>query len=436
MQENPEQCPRFQADDAPLGARLPTARPEIPGPQSRAWVDRLALRECPAITARRARRAAALGTADDDPIVWAEAVGCNVVDADGQVFVDLCAGFGVASIGHRHPAVVAALKHQADRLLHAMGDAFPDPRRIELMEALCARTGLDRCILGSSGSDAVEAALKTARMASGRDGVLRFEGAYHGLSYGTLAAIGYKAEAFAGPFRAQLGTHTHIAPFGGPIPDLTGIGAVLIEPIQGRGGVRVPPKGWLAELAAAAHHAGAALIFDEIYTGCGRTGTFLRAQTEGVLPDLLCLGKGLAGGFPISACLGTAEVMDAWGASKGEALHTQTFLGNPLGSAMALACLDELDRVIPGVTARGERLRAGLSAAGLHLQGEGLLLGLPLPDTLRASRDLMQRGWIALPAGEKGEVLALTPPLNMPDTLLDALTRVLIEVADLQGALS
>jgi acetylornithine/succinyldiaminopimelate/putrescine aminotransferase len=155
-----------------------------------------------------------------------------------------------------------------------------------------------------------------------------------------------------------------------------------------------------------------------------------------VLPDLLCLGKGRAGGFPISACLGTAEVMDAWGASKGEALHTQTFLGNPLGSAMALACLDELDRVIPGVTARGERLRAGLSAAGLHLQGEGLLLGLPLPDTLRASRDLMQRGWIALPAGEKGEVLALTPPLNMPDTLLDALTRVLIEVADLQGALS
>lgn len=156
------------------GDLLPALRTAVPGPLSEAWVDRLAARECPAITARRGRRAAALGAAKDDPIVWAEAHGANVIDVDGNVFVDMTAGFGVAGVGHGHPAVVAAMQHQAGRLLHAMGDAFPDPSRIRLLEALTAATGLDRVILGSSGSDAVEAAVKTARMATGRDRVLAF----------------------------------------------------------------------------------------------------------------------------------------------------------------------------------------------------------------------------------------------------------------------
>jgi len=415
------------------GDLLPALRTAVPGPLSEAWVDRLAARECPAITARRGRRAAALGAAKDDPIVWAEAHGANVIDVDGNVFVDMTAGFGVAGVGHGHPAVVAAMQHQAGRLLHAMGDAFPDPRRIELMEALCARTGFDRVIFGSSGSDAVEAALKTARVATGRDGLLSFTGAYHGLSYGALAADGYKEADFRRPFAGQLGAHAQRAPFGAPIeqlrPLLVGVGAVLVEPIQGRGGVRVPPAGWLGALIDAAHEAGAVVIFDEIYTGMGRTGAWLRARQLDLAPDLVCLGKGLAGGYPISACLGTAAVMDAWGASKGEALHTQTFLGNPVGAAMALACLGVLDGVLPTVEAKGARLRRALERAGYGVQGAGLLLGVRLDDTLRASRALMERGFLVLPAGEQAEVLALTPPLTVHEAQLDAFVEALVAVA-------
>ncbi len=405
------------------GDALPSLQTAVPGPRSRAAVDRLAARECPAITARRARRAAALGTADTDPVVWARARGANVEDVDGNIFVDMTSGFGVAGVGHGNPRVVAALQDQSTRLLHAMGDAFPDPRRIDLLERLAALTGLDRSILGSSGSDAVEAALKTARMASGRDGVLAFGRAYHGLSYGALATSGYKAGAFRAPFQGQLGAHVIHAPFGAPLdtlPDLRarGIGAVLVEPIQGRGGVRVPPPGWLAALVDWAHDAGAVVIFDEIYTGFGRTGAWFRFQTEGARPDLVCVGKGMSGGFPISACIGTRAVMDAWGGSRGEALHTQTFLGNPLGCAMALAAIDEVARLLPTVTARSTALRTALHAHGFTTQGAGLLLGVPVANPLVAMRALLERGFIALPAGEQAEVMALTPPLcTTPDQL-------------------
>ncbi len=404
------------------GTRLPHIHTAVPGPESCALVDRLAQRECPGVTARRARRAAVLGVAADDPIVWARARGANVEDVDGNVYVDLTAGFGVASIGHAHPAVVGAMRAQSHDLLHAMGDAFPDRKRIQLLEVLAEKTGLDRAILGSSGSDAVEAALKTGRLASGKSGVLAFDRSYHGLSYGALAATGYKRAAFAAPFMEQLGQHVRHAEFGGALSsiDWTDIGTVLVEPIQGRGGVRVPPAGWLAELVEVAHQNGAVVVFDEIYTGFGRTGAWLRAQTEAASPDLVCLGKGMAGGFPISACVGTAAVMDAWGASKGEALHTQTFLGNPVGSAMALACISVLETVIPTVAERGEQLSTRLRGRGFDVQGAGLLLGVGLrgASTLAVSRELLQTGYIVLPAGEEAEVLALTPPLTITDDQL------------------
>lgn len=412
------------------GTALPRRRSSIPGPLSQGWVDRLAAVECPAITARRARRAAALGLASDDPIVWAEAVGANVMDADGNVYVDLTAGFGVASVGHRNPAVVAAAKEQLDRLVHAMGDAFPDPTRVRLMEALCARSAMDRVILGSSGSDAVEAALKTARMATGRDGVLVFSGAYHGLSYGALAVGQYKAQDFRGPFEGQLGRHVRVQAFGAlpELADLAGIGAVLVEPVQGRGGIRVPPAGWLTALRERAHEAGALLVLDEIYTGFGRTGQWFAWQTEGVRPDLMCVGKGLSGGFPISACLGTAAAMDAWGASHGEALHTQTFLGHPVGCAMALASMGEVERLLPGVGPLSGWLLGELVGRGLHARGRGLLLGIRVPDPLAVSRGLLQRGYIALPAGEADPVLALTPPLCVTREQLQGFLGALDEI--------
>jgi 4-aminobutyrate aminotransferase-like enzyme len=352
-----------------------------------------------------------LGTALDDPIVWASATGCVVTDVDGNRFVDLTAGFGVASVGHRHPAVVDAAKRQMDQLLHVMGDAYPETQRVRLLEKLSALTGLDRTILGSSGADAVEAALKTARMATGRDKVLAFQGGYHGLSYGALAVTGYNADQFRAPFAGQLGDHVQHAIFGGPIPDLTGVGAVIVEPIQGRGGMRTAPAGWLQDLQAAAHAAGALFILDEIYTGFGRTGPWFAFQEEGLRPDIVCLAKGMAGGFPISACIGTAAVMDAWGASNGMALHTQTFLGHPVGCAAALACIDALETVIPEAQAMGEWVAHALNERGYTVHGRGLMLGIALPNALELSRRLLRAGYIVLPAGEQAQVLALTPPL-------------------------
>ena len=398
-------------------------------------MDRLALRECPGITARRARRAAAIGAADTDPIVWDSAAGENVHDVDGNCFVDLCAGFGVASVGHAHPRVVAAGQAQLQRLPHAMGDAFPDPRRVELMERLCELSGQDRVIFGSSGSDAVEAALKTAVLATGRRRVLTFDGGYHGLAATPLAAIGYHVDAFQGPFSALLGTFADRAAYGGPLPDLSPYAAVLVEPLQGRGGMRAPPPGWLATVAAAARSAGTVVIHDEIYSGFGRSGTLFAGGHPAdpcPRPDLLCVGKALAGGFPLSACLGTAAVMDAWGASKGEAIHTQTFLGNPVGCAMGLAALAVVvDEQLPE---RANRLGTALverlgRVPGVHaITGRGLMLGIHVERSLGVTRALLERGWIILPSGEQAEALGFTPPLTIADETVDAFVRELESV--------
>jgi 4-aminobutyrate aminotransferase-like enzyme len=383
----------------------------------------------PATPARGARPARQLAAAHDDPIVWKRAAGANVEDADGNVFVDMTAGFGVMSVGYANPAVVAAGRAQLEALPHAMGDAFPDGSRVALLEALARRTGLDAGILGCSGSDAVEAALKTARLATGRDGVVAFRGGYHGLSHGALAVTAYRSEAFRAPFAGQLSPHVRFADFGGDLGPLEGVGAVLVEVIQGRGGIRVAPHGWLREVARATRAAGALLIVDEIFTGFGRTGAWFAHTEEGVAPDLLCLGKSLGGGFPISVCFGTRRAMDAWGASTGEAIHTQTFLGNPVGCAMALATLGEIERLLAGVPSLATALGGALERQGFRVRGRGLALGVELDDALRASRALLQRGWIALPAGERGEVLSLTPPFVLTEEQTSAFALALADAA-------
>lgn len=415
-----------------LSAELPYIHTAIPGPQSQAWIDRLSTKECPAITSRRARRAQALGAAKDDPIVWKSAQGCIVEDMDGNRFIDMTAGFGVAAVGHRNPKVVAALQAQSEILLHAMGDAFSDPKRIELMEKLCAITGMDRCIFGSSGSDSVEVAIKTAKIATNRSKILAFHNAYHGLAFGSLSSTHYKAEMFRGPFTEYLGNYVDHIPYNSILPeDLSEYAAIVVEPIQGRGGVQVGDFAWLKNLIEQAHQQGALVIFDEIYTGFGRTGSwfaFQHPQMGGLKPDLLCIGKALAGGFPISACLGTAKVMDAWGASKGEAIHTQTFLGNPLGCAMALAALEELEELFPSIAEKSQWFIQQLQSNGFQVQGRGLLLGIPLSNTLAASRLLLHKGFIILPAGPNAEVIALTPPLMISKAQLQNFIQALKEV--------
>jgi 4-aminobutyrate aminotransferase-like enzyme len=423
------------------GDWLPVLRTEVPGPVSRRRVDVLSLHECPAITARRARRAAALGTADDDPLVWSEAVGANVRDVDGNVYVDLTSGFGVAFVGHRHPRVVEAVRRQSERLLHAMGDAWPDDTRIALLDALAriAPGELEVSILGLSGSDAVEAAVKTAVVATGRTGVVAFEGGYHGLTLGVLPLQGYK-QAFTDPFRDIVAIErVRRLPWGcdpqqveDALSDGT-VGLVIAEPILGRGGMIPPPTGWLAAIGQVARAGGALFALDEIQTGMGRTGALFAGPDEGVVPDLMCVGKSLAGGLPLSACLGTRAVMDTWGASTGEALHTQTFLGHPLGCAAALAVIALLrDEDLPGrARERGARLTKQLSDRGWDVCGRGLMLGARFgPPSLAISRTLQKQGYLVLPAGTRGEVLGLTPPVCITDAQIEGFVEALARAVE------
>lgn len=435
MTSSPVIVPLDAAPDPSQGTALPQIIASVPGPQGRALIDILAAHECPAITARRARRAESSGV-DQDPIVWERAIGSNVWDADGSRFVDLTAGFGVASAGHSNPLVVRVVAAQLQRHVHGMGDAFPGRVRIELAAALAAHLpgDLSQVIFGSNGSDAVEAALKTAVLATGRSRILGFEGSYHGLSLGALTVSHYK-EAFREPIRALLGPLADWVPFGAPLDEVAAamdagdpVAAVLVEPIQGRGGDRTAPAAWFAGLAALCRARGALLIFDEIFTGFGRAGGFVQSGSEhlgGAVPDLVCLGKGMTSGFPVSACVGTTAVMAAWGHSTGEAIHTSTFLGHPVGCSAALAVMQLIDE--HGLLERGEELGALMGEtlhalvdrhpAALAVRGRGAMRALEveggIETILPICRHMLERGFIVLPAGTQGEVISFTPPLTM-----------------------
>ncbi|MEE8148496.1 MAG: aspartate aminotransferase family protein, partial [Longimicrobiales bacterium] len=342
-----------------FGSVLPSIVAPPPGPRSQALAERLRPVESRNVTF----------LSEDFPVFWEEAAGANVRDVDGNVYVDFTGAFGVSLAGHRHPRVQRALVEQSERLVHGMGDVHPPARKVELLERLSTLAPWEetRTVLGSSGSEAIEAALKTSELSTGRSGIIAFEGAYHGLTLGSLAVTA--RPDFRGPFQTRLHQGVSFAPYpataeeaevalaeverllsegvrsdvgpGGRPPHR--VGAVVVEPVQGRAGVRIPPPGFLGRLAELTHAAGSLLIFDEIFTGLGRTGVVFEHEREGVLPDLVCVGKALGGGLPLSACLGSREVMDAWPESGGEALHTSTFLGHPLSCATALAFLDVLE---------------------------------------------------------------------------------------------
>ena len=403
------------------------------------------------------------------PIVWERAKDVFVRDADGKKYLDLTAAFGVAAAGHANPAVVKAGQSQMARLLHAMGDVHPHARKAELARELSRLTferwskgqKSGKVIFGNSGFEAVESALKTAMLTAGKYGVIAFSGAYHGLGYGTLNAT--HRDFFRGPFRLQLREFANFVQFPTKSADLPvmelliqrffqrgWVGAILVEPVQARGGIHVPPREFLPLLRRLCDQHGALLILDEIYTGFGRTGKWFACEHSGVIPDLICLGKALTGGFPLSACVGRADLMDAaWPASTGEAIHTSTFLGHPVGCAMALAQIEEIRKLkLPEHSAElGQFLIGELQAKISHPQfqiavrGQGLMVGveLRLPDgkpateaALRAIKTMLRRGYILLPEGEHGNVISFTPPLTITKTQLAKAVRALAEVLSLE----
>lgn len=427
---------------------LPHLNTAVPGPRSRALAAELARWESPNVTS----------LARDFPVFWQSAQDCLVTDVDGNRFLDLTAAFGVAAVGHCNPAVVQAIQSQSARLIHGMGDVHPPALKVELARKLAevAPGDLSQCIFGTNGSDAVEAALKTAVMATGRPGVVAFTGGYHGLSYGALEVT--ERQDFREPFKAQLGgfaTHVPYAdcarcPLQRQFPacgleclrlvdeaisaqasEGRATGAVLAEPIQGRAGIIEPPPGWFTGLRDLCRRRGVLLIADEVFTGFGRTGRWFASE---VPPDLLCAGKALGGGLPLSVCIGTPQVMAAWPVSQGEALHTSTYLGHPLACAAALASIREMEErsLVQRCARIGRELRSGLEClaerqpAVAQVRGRGLMLGLALrrpaphaagrpvaPPGVAVMKAALQRGLMVLPAGPDGDVVEIVPPFTM-----------------------
>jgi 4-aminobutyrate aminotransferase-like enzyme len=330
-----------------------------------------------------------------------------------------------------------------------------------------------KTIFCNSGFEAVEAALKTVALATGRSGIIAFEGGYHGLGYGALNAT--HRDHFRKPFRSQLGEFGSFVPFPllssrqphKPLKALRAnaadlpvvieriralfrrksIGAILVEPIQARGGINVPPVEFLPSLRQLCDEHGALLVLDEIYTGFGRTGKWFAAEHTGVVPDIVCLGKALTGGFPLSACVGRASVMDAaWPASRGEAIHTSTYLGHPVGCAMALAQIGEIERLklvkqshrLGGILlAELDSLAAGCTTLRVTARGLGLMAGLEIrqldgsPATvegIKIIKAMLARGFMLLPEGEHANVISFTPPLTITETQLQRAVAALAEV--------
>lgn len=417
----------------------------IPGPQSLALAANLRASETRGVTY----------LANDFPVFWESASGALVTDVDGNRYIDATAAFGVATTGHANPVVAAAIAAQAAKLPHGMGDVHPSATKARLLETLARIAPMPnaKSFLCSGGAESVEFALKTAMLVTGEPNVLAFVGGYHGLSYGTLEVGGITK--FRAPWRKQLRESTAFVRFPDPreakslerVLELVKsalrkdrrIGAVIVEPIQGRAGVIVPPDGFLRGLRELCTRHDAVLILDEIYTGFGRTGTMFACERENVAPDIICVGKALAGGFPISAAILADEIATAWAPSHGEALHTSTFLGNPMGCAAALANIAEIERLdIPRIAREREPLMAerlgalrSTNETIADVRGRGMLWAIEFRDPAFANACVvraLQRGLILLQSGTRGESITFAPPPVITETQLERAFALLASV--------
>jgi 4-aminobutyrate aminotransferase-like enzyme len=393
--------------------------------------------------------------AEDEPLVWARTEGTTVWDEDGRPYLDLYAGFAAAAVGYCHPKVTQAIVEQARQMTHCPS-AAPSQIRAEFYERLVelAPTGLDRVLLAVTGSSANETAVQLARAATGRSGVVSFSGAYLGRSLGSVGHAGKRA------YREQLGVpaDAHFLPYpdpyrspwaGGrdpgeavlglleqmiddPASGADALACIVVEPIQGNGGVVIPPAGFLAGLRRLADRAGALLIFDEIQCGAGRSGRMWACDHDGVVPDLMTVGKAVGGGLALAAVLGREDVMSTW---KPDAI-TSTFLANALNLAAGAAALEVVrsERLAERSARLGEpavtRLRDALAGAAHvgDVRGRGLFIGIEIvadghdPDpraTAALTRSLRDHGVLVGRGGRYGNVLKLSPALVIDEADLD-----------------
>jgi 4-aminobutyrate aminotransferase/(S)-3-amino-2-methylpropionate transaminase len=324
-------------------------------------------------------------------VIWTKAEGCRVTLDDGRELLDLTGGFGVAALGHRNPRILAAWRQQ--EVVHALGDLADAAVTAELRAALPWPAKL-----GVTGEDAVEIALRTAHLANGGTGIVAFEGAYHGTGLLALAATGF--EKFRAPWQAWLPGPVHRRPYGADPRRLpAGTTCVIVEPVQGRAGSRVPPDGFLETLRGRCDEAGALLVVDAIYAGLGRVGELWPAAE---LADVLCVGKALGGGLPLSAALFVRDGLAGLWELGAEDVYTHTHVGNPLACAAALVLLAEVPTLLDHVAEMGDRFeRAGWHGRGLLRARSG------------SAADALERGVLVVPAGLDGSLIQATPPLTI-----------------------
>lgn len=398
---------------------------------------------------------------DRFPIVMKKAAGMWIRDVDDNRYLDFSACFGVLALGHRSKVTLQAIRKQAAQIIHAMGDVHPSVSRIHLLELLAQVSPFQnsKALLGQSGGDAIESAMKTAMLATKRSCFMSFAGGYHGVQFAPLI-LSDRVEFTAG-FEAWLNGKSVTLPFPyfkenfvnnhesvtedfflknhnlynptvvlQQLEDLLRskkFAALVVEPIQGRGGKRSFTPDFMKTCQALCKKYGTLLIFDEIYTGFGRTGTLFACEHYGVVPDMMCVGKALGGGLPISACMG--DILDVWAKSQGEAKHTQTFLGHPLACYVAYKTILTIQKQLPAFQAElikidqeFTKFEKTMHATGLFqkfpyfLVGKGFMRGIwfyKQKNNLCVSlmQELLERGFIVLPEGKKADVLSLTPPL-------------------------
>ena len=425
--------------DAPTSSgAAPRIQTELPGPKARALIARDEAVASPSLT--RAY-----------PLVAESGAGCIVTDVDGNSFLDFAAGIAVCSTGHSHPKVVAAIKDQADRLIHIAATDFYEPRYVEFMERLAAIAPFDemaRVFLTNSGTEAVEGAIKLARYHTHRPGIIAFEGAFHGRTMGALSLTNSKVKQRAG--FGPLIPMVHHAPFprvrswrgdsgGDGSAELeylertifgrqiapSDVAAIVVEPIQGEGGYFPAPQRFLRGLREICDEHGIVLIADEIQSGMGRTGRWWAIEHAGVEPDIITSAKGIASGMPIGAFIARDSV---WTWPPGA--HGSTFAGNPVCAAAGLATLDVIESEgLANATAMGARLRAGLERVATDavrdIRGAGLMLGVEFDshEVAEAVQDAAFRsGLLTLECGESS--LRFSPPLVVSADEVDTAVRL------------